>query len=126
MAAGVLRTALAVVALLACAVSPAAAAGDAGYVKSTYRVPVTQPDAYGNPVALDTDVYVPTSPSPPGGYPLIDVFHGGGSSKDNGFDAAHAADFAKLGYVAILYSQRGHGTSDGQTTVAGPKDIRDI
>lgn len=106
--------------------SAPAQAASPGYVKSTYRVPVTQPDVAGNPVSLDVDVYLPSSPPPPAGYPLVEVFHGGGSSKDNGFDAEHAQRFAKRGYASLMYSQRGHGASDGQTTVAGPKEIRDL
>lgn len=117
--------------LLACAcagpvASAGAASGDGGSTKLTYRVPVSQPDEYGASVSLDTDVYLPRRPPPAGGHPLLEIFHGGGSSKDNGFDADHARRFAGHGYVVILYSARAHGASDGQTTVAGPKEIRDL
>ena len=103
------------------AVAPAAAAVQT----STHRVPVTQPDESGQPVELDVDVYLPDGPAPAGGFPLVVVFHGGGSNKDNAFDAGHAKDYADHGYASVIYSARGHGGSDGQTTVAGPKEVRD-
>ena len=104
----------------------AAAPASAAVTKLTYRVPVTQPDERAQAVTLDTDVYVPDSAPPVGGYGLIEVFHGGGSEKANEFDARHARYFAEHGYVSLIYSQRGHGNSDGQTAVAGPKEMRDL
>lgn len=100
-------------------------AGAANYTKQSYRIPVTQPDEFGAPVVIDTDVYVPTTAAPPSGRPLITLFHGGGSSKDSEFDSDHAKEFASRGYVAILYSSRAHGNSSGQVTVSGPKELRD-
>lgn len=107
------------------ALAPAAASAG-GFEKQTYRVPVTQPDEAGAAVSLDTDVYLPRRKPPRRGFPLLGMFHGGGSEKTNGFDAGHARYFARHGYVTILYSARGHGDSDGQTTVVGPKEVRDI
>lgn len=97
-----------------------------GSTKTTYLVPVTQPDAFGRPVSIDTDVYLPTTKPPRHGFPLIEVFHGGGSDKTNAYDSSHAAFFAEHGYVAILYSQRGNGNSSGQEAVAGPKEMHDL
>jgi len=93
--------------------------------KYTYSVPVTQTDELGQPVAIDTDVYVPKGRVPAGGFPFVVFFHGGGSDKSNGFDAGHARFFARHGYVTLIYSARGHGNSGGQTTVAGPKEMHD-
>jgi predicted acyl esterase len=104
----------------------AAPASAADYAKHTFVVGVTQPDEYGNPVALDTDVYVPSGSPPRKGWPLVAFFHGGGSTKANPFDADHAARFASHGYATLIYSQRGHGDSNGQTVVFGPKEIRDL
>ena len=94
--------------------------------KLTYQVPVTQPDGMGQPVTIDTDIYLPSSLPPRGGYPLIEVFHGGGSDKTNAYDSGHAAFFARHGYVSIIYSQRGNGNSTGQETVAGPLEMHDL
>src|SRR4051794_29576233 len=108
---------------LCCAVPAGAGAAVA---KSTARVPVSSPDEYGQPVALETDVYLPGGAAPAGGWPLIEVFHGGASNKDNPFDAGHARFYAEHGYAALIYSQRGQGGSDGQVAVAGPKEMRDL
>ena len=116
--------AAAVCALLCTLAAWPAAAG--AYTKQTFSVPVTQPDEFGNAVSLDTDVYLPDGAAPAGGWPLVEVFHGGGSDKANAFDAGHAAFFADHGYAALIYSQRGHGDSGGQTTVAGPKEMHDV
>lgn len=94
--------------------------------KTTARVPVSSPDEYGQPVALEADVYLPDGAAPAGGWPLIEVFHGGASNKDNAFDAGHARFFAEHGYASLIYSQRGQGGSDGQVAVAGPKEMRDL
>ena len=92
----------------------------------TYSVPVTTPDTVGAAVEIDTDVYLPDRRRHAGGFPLLMIFHGGGSSKDNGYDADHARAFAEKGYVVVLYSARGHGNSGGQTSVAGPAEMRDL
>lgn len=104
----------------------AAAPSQAGVTKMTYDVPVTQPGELGEPVSLATDVYLPAGRAPSAGWPLVELFHGGGSDKDNAFDAGHARFFAEHGYAALIYTARGHGTSGGETTIAGPKEIRDL
>ena len=102
------------------------AQADAAFTVSTYSVPMTTPDTLGASVNLDTDVYVPDGNPPPAGFPLLEIFHGGGSTKDNAYDAAHARRFADDGYVVLSYSARGHGNSGGQTSVAGPAEMRDL
>lgn len=121
------RVRLLVLGVVACALlagvpAPAAAA----FELHTYSVPVTTPDTLGVPVSLDTDVYIPDGAPPPAGFPLLEMFHGGGSTKDNAYDAAHARRFAEDGYVVVSYSARGHGNSGGQTSVAGPAEMRDL
>jgi predicted acyl esterase len=118
---------LALFAASVCVAAVGAAPADAAdYTKRTFVVAVSQPDEYGSPVALDTDVYVPNGAPPVGGWPLVAFFHGGGSTKSNPFDADHAAQFASHGYATLIYSQRGHGDSNGETAVFGPKEIRDL
>jgi ABC-2 type transport system ATP-binding protein len=104
----------------------APAQAGAAYHLSSFSVPVTTPDTLGEPVNIDTDVYVPDGTPPAAGFPLLEMFHGGGSTKDNPYDAAHARHFADDGYVVLSYSARGHGNSGGQTTVAGPAEMRDL
>jgi hypothetical protein len=110
--------------LVVVAVVPSQA--EAAVKVGTYSVPVTTPDTLGSPVTLDTDVYVPDRKVPPGGFPFLEVFHGGGSTKDNSYDAEHARAFAEDGYVSLIYSARGHGDSGGQVSVAGPAEMRDL
>jgi len=117
---------LAAMAVAVLALPSPAGAQEPAHTRTTYAVPVTTPDELGSAVTIQTDVYLPTRPAPAGGFPLVMVFHGGGSNKDNGFDAGNAAYFADHGYAAVLYSQRGHGGSTGQTAVAGPKEMRDL
>jgi ABC-2 type transport system ATP-binding protein len=120
-------SALAVLAAAAAALLAAAPAlaAERGFVKQTYTVPVSQPDEYGAPVQLETDVYLPRRAPPRRGFPLVVIYHGGGSNKDNRFDSGHAKALARRGYAALLWSARGHGGSGGQTTVIGPKEVRD-
>jgi predicted acyl esterase len=103
-----------------------AAAPAAAITKSSYRVPVTAPDEFGAPVTIEADVYLPDGDPPGSGWPLVQVLHGGGANKDNAYDGGHAEGLAEAGYAAIVYSQRGHGDSTGQLSVAGPKEIRDL
>lgn len=113
--------------LAACAaVLGLAPVAEAGVKKETQRVPVRAPDERGQPVTLDADVYLPDRKAPKRGFPFVEVFHGGGSDKANGYDAGAAKALAEAGYVSLIYSQRGHGASDGQTAVAGPKEMRDL
>ncbi len=109
--------------LVALAVCGSAAASPIRKVSA--KVPVTQPDDAGQAVSIDTDVYLPRRNPPRRGFPFVVFFHGGGSDKANGFDAGHARFFARHGYATMIYSARGHGDSGGQTTVAGPKEMRD-
>lgn len=105
---------------------PAAATAAKPPRELTFEVPVTQPDETGAPVSLATDVYLPRRRASRRGLPLIMLYHGGGSTKDNEFDSSRARWFARRGYVTLLYTARGHNGSGGQTTVAGPKEIRDL
>jgi predicted acyl esterase len=114
-------------ALLACAaVFLAAPAAASAVTVGSYSVPVTQPDEAGMSVSIDTDVYVPDGSPPPGGWPVVEIFHGGGGSKSGGFEVTRANELAAHGYASILYSARGHGSSGGQVTAFGPKEIRDL
>jgi ABC-2 type transport system ATP-binding protein len=94
--------------------------------KETAMVPVTAPDENGQAVSIDTDVRLPDGAAPKRGWPVVALFHGGGGTKSGEFDSNAASAFTAHGYATILYSARGHGASGGQTTVVGPKEIRDV
>src|SRR5688500_18499566 len=95
------RVRLLVLGVVACALLAGVPAHAEAATVSTYSVPVTTPDTLGAPVSLDTDVYVPDGAPPAAGFPLLEIFHGGGSTKDNAYDAAHARHFADNGYVVL-------------------------
>lgn len=87
-------------------------------------------DANGN-IALDADVTLPTTPPPPGGYPMLVFMHGCCAGNKTSweattFDGADAggekwhynnAWFAARGYVVVTYTARGfvNGNGDGST-----------
>ena len=119
-----MRRLLCVLALAA--VAAAAPSGAQAFSKQSYRVPVTAPDELGLPVTIEVDVYLPGGEAPASGWPLVQVLHGGGSNKDNRYDAGRAEALTENGYAAIVYSQRGHGDSTGQLSVAGPKEMHDL
>ncbi len=81
----------------------------------------TQPMDDG--VALAYDLYVPDGTAPVTGWPGVVVMHGLGGSKDD--VAAVAGAFANAGYAALAYTSRGEGTSGGDLTLAGPREIQD-
>jgi predicted acyl esterase len=120
------RLAAALLGAAAIATFAPAAAAAAAPAPSAYRVAVSQPDELGLPVSLDTDVYLPAGAVPGQGWPLVVFFHGGGNQKREGFVVQHADALTAAGYAVISFSSRGHGDSDGQTTVAGPKETRDL
>ena len=84
-------------------------------------------DPDGN-IALDVDVSLPSTPPPPGGYPLVAMMHGccagdktgwEASSVDAGGERWHYSNawFASRGYVVINYTSRGfvNGENRGST-----------
>src|SRR2546425_4608767 len=83
------------------------------------------PDGY---VALDIDISMPTTPPPPGGYPLIAMMHGCCSGDKTSWEATsfegngerwhyNNAWFASRGYVVLNYTARGfHGVGSGGST----------
>jgi esterase/lipase len=79
--------------------------------------------AMSDGVSLAYDLYVPTGAAPVTGWPGVVVMHGLGGSKD---DVARVAGaFANAGYAALAYTARGEGTSGGDLTLAGPREIED-
>jgi predicted acyl esterase len=62
-------------------------------------------------------------PTAPGTYPVILAPHGGGGTVDS--EAPRAARYAALGFVGVVWSARGHGTSGGLYDLFGPKTVQD-
>jgi dienelactone hydrolase len=83
----------------------------------------TGTQAMSDGVPLAYDLYLPDGPAPVTGWPGVVVLHGLGGSKDD--VAAVAGAFANAGYAALAYTSRGEGTSGGDLTLAGPREIED-
>jgi esterase/lipase len=81
----------------------------------------TRTMADGTSIAYD--LYEPDGASPAGGWPGVVVLHGLGGTKDS--VAAIAQVFVANGYATLAYTSRGHGTSTGEVTLAGPNEISD-
>ena len=73
-------------------------------------------------VVLKATLYTPSTPPPAKGYPAIVLFHGlGGKRQDLDFIAKRWADT----YVVLSFDARGHGQSEGLTSIDGPREIAD-
>lgn len=89
---------------------------------------------------LSAVVYEPQSPDalPDGSepaFPVVVFVHGWGGMKEDwesvrfGLDAEPVnllERFARAGFVTVAYDVRGYGRSDGEVTVAGPAEMRDL
>jgi hypothetical protein len=71
-------------------------------------------------------VFLPATPPPAGGYPVILVGHGIGDSRF-GIPTLVAANYASRGYAVVAFNAIGHGYGPGSvlrlTTSAGPVDV---
>ncbi|MBL7501435.1 alpha/beta fold hydrolase [Frankia sp. CNm7] len=103
----------AVLALVAALVAVVASSTDAPVRTQSQMVAGTAEN--GQPVTLDTSVYLPrTVPAP-----AILLAHGFGGSKDDLADAARS--LARRGYVVLAYSARGFGRSGGLVHLDAPE-----
>ncbi len=91
-----------------------------GLGQTRYDVTVQTVDS----VKLDATYYVPTSPKPKGGFPAIIFVHGFGMEKDETMLSAQA--FANMGYFTFTYSVRGHGNSEGLSTIMSSLERKDL
>lgn len=62
-------------------------------------------------------------PAAKGSYPVVLAPHGGGGTVDS--EAPRAAGYAALGFVGVVWSARGHGSSGGLYDLFGPKTVQD-
>lgn len=69
---------------------------------------------------LPARFYRPTGAGP---YPVVLIPHGGGGTLDS--DAARAERYAREGFVGVVWTARGHGTSDGFYDLFGPVTVQD-
>ncbi|HEV3001616.1 MAG TPA: CocE/NonD family hydrolase C-terminal non-catalytic domain-containing protein [Solirubrobacteraceae bacterium] len=107
---------------------PAAYAGHRGLPAADPVAAATVPGNSAGKVALDADLTLPTTPPPPGGYPLVVFMHGccagnktdwEGTRIDGAGEQWHHNNrwFALRGYAVLTYTARGFVT----TTASGEK-----
>ena len=82
----------------------------AGFTVTAATVTVTD---VGQPVAMDTDLYVPTGASPRSRRPAILMTNGFGGSKSISEITSMSSFLARSGYVVLAYSAMGFGHSGG-------------
>src|SRR5687767_13097691 len=76
-------------------------------------------------VHLDATLYLPRQPAQ-ARVPLIVRHHGGGSNKDSPFDVQYALKAVETRrFAALMYSVRGHGSSEGLFDFFGPRTTQD-
>jgi ABC-2 type transport system ATP-binding protein len=92
-----------------------------GVIQTASMVPVGNGPG-GEPVSLDTTLFVPKNLH--GTAPAVILAHGFGGSKDS--ETTEALKLARNGYIALTYSARGFGKSGGQITLDSPQyEVKD-
>jgi predicted acyl esterase len=75
--------------------------------------------------AIAATIYLPDGAAPAGGWPGILMLHGLGGNRLSMNQIAEQT-FANEGYAVLTYDARGHGSSGGLFTAAGPREIQDV
>jgi pimeloyl-ACP methyl ester carboxylesterase len=75
-------------------------------------------------VAIAITRYTPDGTTPAGGWPGVLVLHGLAGTR--GTVEAISSAFATAGYAVLAYDARGHGASEGEITLAGPREVADL
>ena len=77
-------------------------------------------------VRLDTSICTPEGEAPEGGWPGILLIHGHGDASSKAATLGLGRRYAGHGYLAVCYSVRGQGCSDGLTFHMGPREVFDL
>jgi predicted acyl esterase len=81
-------------------------------------IPVGQSDS------LDATYFVPLTPPPDKGYPVIVMVHGFGDDKEARIPSCRI--YANLNYLTLAYSVRGQGHSSGRSTIMSFQERSDL
>jgi predicted acyl esterase len=76
-------------------------------------------------VSLAATLYVPEGAVPAGGWPAIVFLHGFGRDRSDSNALVEGYGLADQGYAILAYDARGHGSSTGLVSVAGPREVAD-
>lgn len=74
--------------------------------------------------SLDATCFVPLSPPPLNGYPVMLFVHGFAGSKNSTIPSAQI--YSQSGYLTFSYSVRGHGNSSGLSTIMAKQERQDL
>lgn len=98
----------------------AAHAADPAYTRFDAMV------AMSDGVRLDASLYIPEQAGA-ARIPLIVRHHGGGSNKESPFDVKYAIKTVETqNFAVLMYSHRGHGSSEGFFDFFGPRTTQDF
>jgi predicted acyl esterase len=75
-------------------------------------------------VSLDCTKFIPTTPKPKNGWPVMLYCHGYGDSKES--ELPTAKDQAQFGYITFAYSMRGQGHSGGLSNLISTVEMNDL
>ena len=76
-------------------------------------------------VTLAATLYLPEGAAPAGGWPAIVFLHAFGRDRSDTNAIAEGYGFVDQGYAILTYDARGHGSSTGLVSVAGPREVAD-
>lgn len=76
-------------------------------------------------VSIAASLYVPDGAAPSGGWPAIVFLHGFGRDRGDSNALAEGYGLVDQGYAILTYDARGHGSSTGLVSVAGPREVAD-
>jgi fermentation-respiration switch protein FrsA (DUF1100 family) len=74
--------------------------------------------------ALSATLYEPAAAPPAAGWPAIVMFHGLGGTRAD-MNRLAELSFANEEYVVLTFDTRGHGSSGGLWSLAGPREVAD-
>lgn len=77
-------------------------------------------------VHLDASIFTPEDAQPAEGWPAILLAHGHGDAGSKASMFERATHYAQRGYLAVAYSVRGQGCSEGLTFHLGAREIFDL
>ena len=77
-------------------------------------------------VRLDAQTLVPDGDAPAGGWPGVVLVHGHGENGSKASTLARGRELADRGYVALCYSVRGQGGSEGLSFHLGARELFDL
>jgi len=76
-------------------------------------------------VSIAATLYVPGGAAPSGGWPALVFLHGFGRDRSDMNALVEGYGLVDQGYAILTYDARGHGSSTGLVSVAGPREVAD-